>query len=226
MSTTVCNRLGIDLPTVLAPMGGAVGPELAAAVSNTGGLGSLPLWYQDIGELRRIVRATQSLTHTPFAANLNMEFPQEDQLDACLEEGVPIISFFWQDPGKLIRTAKDAGAVVMQTVGDAEAAKRAVDSGVDVIVAQGWEAGGHVRGAVATMPLIPAVVEKGRRHAGYRCGWHCRWPWARGGAFTGCRSGMDRHKISFQRRSDDPPGLSETCPASLRERYHLLQQSV
>lgn len=160
MSTAVCKRLGIDLPIVLAPMGGAVGPELAAAVSNAGGLGTLPLWYQDIDTLRTIIRKTQSLTHAPFAANLNMEFPQENQLDACLEEGVPIISFFWQDPGRLIRKAKDAGAVVMQTVGDAETAKRAVDNGVDVIVAQGWEAGGHVRGTVATMPLVPAVVDR------------------------------------------------------------------
>lgn len=160
MPTTVCKRLGIRLPIVLAPMGGAVGPELAAAVSNAGGLGILPLWYQGIDTLRKTIRSTHLLTQAPFAANLNMEFPQEEQLDACLEEGVPIISFFWQDPGQLIRKAKEAGAIVMQTVGDAEAAKRAVDNGVDVIVAQGWEAGGHVMGTVATMPLVPAVVDQ------------------------------------------------------------------
>lgn len=160
MSMTVCDRLGIKLPIVLAPMGGVVGPKLAAAVSNAGGLGILPLWYQDIDTLRSIIRSTRSLTQAPFAANLNMEFPQEEQLDACLEEGVPIISFFWKDPGHLIRKAKNEGAIVLQTVGDAEAAKRAVDNGVDVIVAQGWEAGGHVMGSVATMPLVPAVVDQ------------------------------------------------------------------
>lgn len=160
MTTTVCDRLGIKLPIILAPMGGAVGPELAAAVSNAGGLGILPLWYQDIATVREIIRSTRALTQAPFAANLNMEFPQEERLEACLEEGVPIISFFWQDPVHLIQKAKDAGAIVMHTVGDAEAAKHAFDNGVDLIVAQGWEAGGHVRGMVATMPLVPAVVDQ------------------------------------------------------------------
>lgn len=160
MATSVCARLGIKLPIVLAPMSGAVGPDLAAAVSNAGGLGVLPLWSQDIDTLRKIVRSTRALTPAPFAANLNMEFPQEERLEACLEEGVPIISFFWRNPGRLIGKAKDAGAIVLHTVGDAEAARRAVDNGVDVIVAQGWEAGGHVSGTVATMPLVPAVVDQ------------------------------------------------------------------
>jgi NAD(P)H-dependent flavin oxidoreductase YrpB (nitropropane dioxygenase family) len=158
--TSVCKRLGIEFPIVLAPMGGAVGPSLAAAVSNAGGLGILPLWSADIDTLRTSIRTTRSLTSAPFAVNLNMEFPQEDRLEACLEEGAPIISFFWQDPAPLIKRAKDAGVRVMHTVGDAESAKRAVDDGVDVIVAQGWEAGGHVRGMVATMPLVPAVVDQ------------------------------------------------------------------
>jgi nitronate monooxygenase len=159
MKTDVCERLGIDLPIILAPMGGAVGPELAAAVSNAGGLGILPLWSADLDTLRDAIRKTRSLTSAPFAVNLNMEFAQEKRLEACLEEAVPIISFFWRDPGDLVARAKAGGAVVMHTVGDTDAARRAVDGGVDVIVAQGWEAGGHVRGMVATMPLVPAVVD-------------------------------------------------------------------
>ena len=169
MPTSVCSQLGIKLPIVLAPMGGAVGPELAAAVSNAGGLGVIPLWGQDVKTVHRIVRRTKALTQSPFAANLNMEFPMEEKLDACLEEGVPIISFFWRDPAPLVQKAKDAGATVLHTVGDAAAAKRAVDIGVDVIVAQGWESGGHVRGMVATMPLVPCCG----------CRWenasHCSW---------------------------------------------------
>jgi len=159
MTTSVCKRLNIDLPVILAPMGGAVGPELAAAVSNAGGLGILPIWFLDVATALTEIRATKALTSAPFGVNLNMEFPQEDLLDACLEEGVNIISFFWQDPAPLVQKAKDAGAIVMHTVGDAAAARRAVDLGVDVVVAQGWEAGGHVRGMVATMPLVPAVVD-------------------------------------------------------------------
>ena len=215
MSTTVCDRLGIKFPIVLAPMGGAVGPELAAAVSNAGGLGILPLWYQDIDTLRSIVRSTRSLTQAPFAANLNMEFPQEEQLDACLEEGVPIISFFWQDPGHLIRKAKNEGVIVLQTVGDAEAAKRAVDNGVDVIVAQGWEAGGHVMGTVATMPLSSCSRRSGGRYARHRRWRHSRRTRAGGGFGVGCWCGLDWHQISGQHRGDNSPRVPKTCSGKL-----------
>ena len=140
-------------------MGGAAGPALAAAVSNAGGLGMLPLWRADSETMRRQIRETRALTSRPFAVNLTLEIPQEERLAICLDEGVPIISFFWREPGALVSRAKAGGAIVLHTVSSAEDAKRAVDSGVDVIVAQGWEAGGHVRGMVATMPLVPAVVD-------------------------------------------------------------------
>ena len=159
MRTALCDQLGIEIPIIQAPMGGAVGPRLAAAVSNAGALGTLALWIADIETLRGQVRETRSLTSKPFAVNLNMEFPQEERLEACLQESVPIISFFWRDPSALVERAKARGAKVMHTVGSAKEACAAVDCGVDVIVAQGWEAGGHVRGMVATMPLVPAVVD-------------------------------------------------------------------
>ena len=159
MTTGLCKRLGINIPIIQAPMGGAVGPQLAAAVSNAGGLGTLPLWYCDEEGLRQQVRETRSLTPKPFAVNLNMEFPQEDRLEWCLEEGVPVISFVWRDPSPLVSRAKARGAIVLHTVGNAKDARLAVDSGVDIVVAQGWEAGGHVRGMVASMALIPAVVD-------------------------------------------------------------------
>ena len=158
--TPACDLLGIELPIILAPMKGAVGPELAAAVSNAGGLGLLPLWGESIDIVRSSIRKTRSLTSAPFGVNLNLAFPQEELLEACIEEEVPIISFFWGDPSGLIGKAKEAGATVMHTVGDAQAAELAVGLGVDVVVAQGWEAGGHVRGMVATMPLVPSVVDR------------------------------------------------------------------
>ena len=154
-----CDIAKIEKPIVQAPMGGAGGPQLAAAVSNAGGLGTLPLWSANDEVVRETIEKTKDLTDRPFAVNLNMDFPQERRLEICLEEGVPIISFFWQDPSPLIRMAKDGGAVVMHTVGNAEDARKAVDNGIDIVVAQGWEAGGHVRGTVATLPLIPAVVD-------------------------------------------------------------------
>ena len=159
MKTTLCERLGIDLPIMQAPMGGAVGPTLAAAVSNAGGLGMLAPWRANIDTLRRLIRERRSLTSRPFGVNLVLEFPQEDRLTACLEERVPVISVFWGDPSSLVQRAKDGGAIVMHTVGSAAEAKQAVSCGVDIVVAQGWEAGGHIRGTVATMPLIPAVVD-------------------------------------------------------------------
>jgi NAD(P)H-dependent flavin oxidoreductase YrpB (nitropropane dioxygenase family) len=159
MNTILCERLGIDLPIIQAPMGGAVGPKLAAAVSNAGGLGMLVLWRADSDAVRQQIRETRALTSRPFGVNLNLDFPQEERLAVCLEERAPIISFFWRDPGSLVPRAKAGGAIVMHTVGSAIEAKRAVDCGVDIVVAQGWEAGGHVRGTVATMPLVPAVVD-------------------------------------------------------------------
>jgi len=135
------------------------GLALAAAVSNAGGLGTLALWGAGMDALRRQVRETRALTSKPFAVNLNLEFPQEERLDACLQEGVPIISFFWHEPSALVARAKAGGATVLHTVSTAKEALQAAECGVDVVVAQGWEAGGHVRGMVATMPLIPAVVD-------------------------------------------------------------------
>jgi nitronate monooxygenase len=151
--------LGIEIPIVQAPMGGAVPVRLAAAVSDAGALGTLPLWRADLETLRGTVRKMRGLTSKPFAVNLVTEFSQQERLEVCLEEGVPIISFFWRDPGALVKRAKAGGAHVMYTVGNADDARRAVDSGVDVIVAQGWEAGGHVRGTVAMLPLVPAIVD-------------------------------------------------------------------
>src|SRR5436309_648055 len=159
MKTALCERLGIELPIIQAPMGGAVGPALASAVSNAGGLGMLVPWRADIDTVRRQIRETRALTSRPFGVNLNLEFPQEERLAACLEEGVPVISFFWRDPSSLVPRAKAGGAIVLHTVGSVADARRAVDCGIDVVVAQGWEAGGHVRGTVATLALVPAVVD-------------------------------------------------------------------
>jgi NAD(P)H-dependent flavin oxidoreductase YrpB (nitropropane dioxygenase family) len=113
MITAGCERLGIEVPIIQAPMGGAVGPALAAAVSNAGGLGTLALWAADIQTLRQQVRETRALTAKPFAVNLVLEFPQEERLEACLQEGVPVISFFWREPSALVARAKSGGGIVL-----------------------------------------------------------------------------------------------------------------
>ena len=105
MKTQAMNILGLEVPVILAPMGGAVGPELTAAVSNAGGLGLAPLWRFGVEELRASVRRIKGLTDKPFGVNLNLDFPSFEQLDVCLEEDVEVISLFWQPPANRVKTA-------------------------------------------------------------------------------------------------------------------------
>jgi nitronate monooxygenase len=153
--TPVCELLGIEQPIVQAPMSAV--PQLAAAVSNAGALGMLALtWSTPAGD---VVRETAELTDRPFGGNLVLSSDQHRRLDDALEAGLRIVSLFWGDPTGYVEQVHDANGIVLHTVGSAEEARRAVASGVDVVVAQGWEAGGHVWGQVATLPLVPAVVD-------------------------------------------------------------------
>jgi nitronate monooxygenase len=153
--TPVCELLGIEQPIVQAPMSAV--PELAAAVSNAGALGMLALtWSDPAGDP---VRATAALTDRPFGGNLILASDQHRRLGEALEAGLRIVSLMWGDPAGYVEMVHDAKGLVLHTVGSAEEARRAVGSGVDVVVAQGWEAGGHVWSGVATLPLVPAVVD-------------------------------------------------------------------
>jgi NAD(P)H-dependent flavin oxidoreductase YrpB (nitropropane dioxygenase family) len=159
MRTTLTERLGIEAPIIQAPMGGASCPALAAAVSNAGGLGMLALSWSDADDIRSQIGETRALTDRPFGINLVLALPQDDRLAVCLEVGVPIVSLFWGAPGPFVARVHAAGALLIHTAASAADARAAVAAGVDVITAQGWEAGGHVRGEVATLPLVRAVVE-------------------------------------------------------------------
>lgn len=159
MQKGFCETFGIEHPVVLAPMAGVVTDALVAAVSNAGGLGLAPLWHVNADELRKSVRNIKQLTDKPFGVNLNMEFPSLEHLEACLEEGVEVISLFWQVPGEFLAHAQSGGAKVIYSAGDAADAKVVANLGADAICAQGWEAGGHVRGNVGSMALVPAIVD-------------------------------------------------------------------
>jgi NAD(P)H-dependent flavin oxidoreductase YrpB (nitropropane dioxygenase family) len=159
LATPLCDRLGIEVPIVQAPIGSAATPELAAAVAEAGGLGMLALTWVSPQEAVDRIRRVRRLTDRPVGVNLVLAFPIGDLLDACLAEGVPLVSTFWGDPAPVTGRVQAAGALHLHTVGTPEEARRAVDGGVDVVVAQGWEAGGHVWGQVATMALVPAVVD-------------------------------------------------------------------
>jgi nitronate monooxygenase len=150
--------LGIELPLIQAPVGSATSVELAAAVSDAGALGTLAVSWHSERQLRQLLDRLRASTDRPWAVNLVLEWDQHGRLEACLEEGARIVSFFWGDPLPYIADVHAAGGIVLHTVGDVEEARQAVDAGADAIIAQGWEAGGHVRGKVATMALVPAVV--------------------------------------------------------------------
>jgi NAD(P)H-dependent flavin oxidoreductase YrpB (nitropropane dioxygenase family) len=160
LATPLCDRLGIQLPIVQAPIGSAATPELVAAVANAGGLGMLALTWVTVPQAVDRIRRVRQLSDRPFGVNLVLEFPIDEVLAACLDQGVTVISTFWGDPAAVTGRVHAAGALHLHTVGTAEEARRVVEGGVDVVVAQGWEAGGHVWGQVATMALVPAVVER------------------------------------------------------------------
>jgi nitronate monooxygenase len=157
--TPFCRLLGLDRPIVQAPIGGLSTPALAAAVSNAGGLGMLSVTWRDPARLCGLLDETQRLTDRRFGVNLVLEWPPEERLAICLDAGVRIVSFFWGDPAPYVERVHAAGALVFHTVGSAAEARRAVAAGVDLVVAQGRDAGGHVWGQVGTLALVPRVVD-------------------------------------------------------------------
>ena len=165
LRTPLCALLGIEAPVFAAPMGFVTGPELAAAVSNAGGLGIMSFSGSPPPVLREAIRHLRSLTGKPFGVNVllsgpQLPFPVEDVVAVCLEERIPVLSTFWGDPTPYVARAHAAGVKVIDQVGSVADARRAARAGVDVIVAQGLEAGGHLAGEVSTMALVPRVVDE------------------------------------------------------------------
>ena len=159
MTNPLFDLLNITTPILSAPMGGAAGPDLVAAVCNACGYGVIPLWGKPVAQVEAGIEAVRALTPRNFAVNLNLSFPFEDQLQACIDKKVHAVSLFWGMDSVAIARAKKGGLVVLASVGSVAEAKVAADAGADVIVAQGWEAGGHVWGEVSTMALVPAVAD-------------------------------------------------------------------
>lgn len=158
------DELGMRIPIVQAPIGNACTPELVSAVSEAGALGMFAGSWRTPEEIRDLIRRTRERTRNAFGVNLTLPWPdaQHNLLTVCMEEDVRVISLWWGDIRPFLRRLDGSDVVTMATVGTAEEAHRAEDSGVDVIVAQGREAGagGHVWGHVGTMALLPAVVDR------------------------------------------------------------------
>jgi nitronate monooxygenase len=158
--TRLCELLTIDHPILNAPMAGTAGAALAAAVSEAGGFGMIggtsrggPDW------LRAQIRAARAHTARPFGAGFISSFPGIDDLvHVALDEQVAAINHSFADPAPYVAAAHAAGVKVLAQVQTVAHAAAAASAGVDVIIAQGTEAGGHT-GTSGTLALVPAVLE-------------------------------------------------------------------
>lgn len=160
LKTRLCRDLGLDYPIISAPLGGGnAGPELAAAVSEAGGLGLLGMGGLAAPAIREQIRDTRRRTSKPFGAGLLLPLLEGGEVEACVEERVSVLLLFWGDPAPHVEKAKRAGIRVFAQVGSVAEAMAAAAAGVDAIVAQGFEAGGHVRGTTSLAALVPAVVQ-------------------------------------------------------------------
>jgi enoyl-[acyl-carrier protein] reductase II len=154
----LCDLLGIDVPIIGAPFGPWEQVELAAALCEAGALGSLGTGLRSVPELQAQWKRLRELTDRPFAVNHTMRPFDEASFAATLAAAPRAISFHMTVPADLIARAHEAGILWLQQVVDRREAEEAVAAGVDVIIAQGGEAGGH-SGSVGTMVLVPQVVD-------------------------------------------------------------------
>jgi NAD(P)H-dependent flavin oxidoreductase YrpB (nitropropane dioxygenase family) len=130
---------------------------LAAAVSNAGGLGTLGCIGNTLDQVMQQVRSIRALTDRPFSLNFVVHFMEEDTFRAALAEQIPVFTFFRGDPAKVVPRARDAGAKTIYQITTVEEAEQACEVGVDVLIAQGNEAGGHM-GPIPLLTLLPEVV--------------------------------------------------------------------
>lgn len=158
--TEICDLLGIQHPILLAGMAGVSFARLTAAVSESGGMGILGGANLDPGALRLEIRKIRSLTGKPFGVDLLMAVPEmvQEQVKVIFEEKIPVFVSGLAVPEELIERAKKEGMKVISMIGKVAHALRAEAAGVDVIVAQGTEAGGHT-GRIGTFALVPQVVD-------------------------------------------------------------------
>lgn len=162
LTTRFTDLLGLSYPVMSAPMSNHSGGELAAAVSDEGGLGTFggtnsfgPDW------LRQQIAIVRSRTDSPFGVGFITHLIGADptNFELALEERVPVVVFSFSDPEPWLGRAKDAGALTICQVQSAELAEQAMSAGADVLLAQGNEAGGHT-GQVNLLPLLVGLVER------------------------------------------------------------------
>lgn len=155
----ITQLLGIEYPIIQGGMAWTSGHKLAAAVSNEGGLGILGAGTMYPDQLREEIRNTRKLTDKPFGVNLPLVYPSIDEhIAIIIEENVPIVITSAGNPATWTSHLKEHGIKVLHVVSSSKFAKKAEECGVDAIIAEGFEAGGHNgREETTTMCLIPAV---------------------------------------------------------------------
>jgi len=159
LRTPACELFGVELPIVQTGMGWVAGARLTSATSAAGGLGILASATMSYDELAKAIHQFRSRTDRPFGVNLRSDQPDvDDRIALLVREGVKVASFA-QAPGeRLVKMLKDEGVVVMPTVGARRHAEKVAEWGVDAVIAQGAEGGGHT-GTVPTSLLLPQVCD-------------------------------------------------------------------
>ena len=158
MRTALTEKFGIGHPVVLAPMGGVAGGALAAAVSEGGGLGMIGAGVGDLTWLARECDLAQAGTHKPLGIGFLSWAVDAAIIDAAIAQNPAAIMLSFGDPAPFTDAIRAAGIPIIIQVTDLAEARRALDVGADIVVAQGSEAGGH-GGGRATLPFVPAVVD-------------------------------------------------------------------
>jgi NAD(P)H-dependent flavin oxidoreductase YrpB (nitropropane dioxygenase family) len=158
LRTRICSLLGIEHPIANAGMGPFARAPLAAAVSDAGALGTLgaPVWPPE--QLVAMIEETRSLTDRPIAMNIIVEFHPREAIEAVVATGIAAIATGWGDPADIVPVAHARGVKVLHRCVNAREAAHAAHCGVDVVIAQGRDAGGHT-GEIPGMGLLPAVVD-------------------------------------------------------------------
>jgi len=159
LRTRFCHLVGCRLPIVQTGMGWVSGASLTAATSAAGGFGILAGVTMTPDQFADAVRTVKERTDAPFGANFRADQPDlDDRVDLCVREGVRLVSFAGAPTKDAIGRLHDAGVLVMPTVGARRHAEKMLGWGVDAVIAQGGEGGGHT-GTVPTSLLLPQVVD-------------------------------------------------------------------
>jgi enoyl-[acyl-carrier protein] reductase II len=160
LTTRLTEALRIDHPVMLAGMGGVSYSALAAAVSNAGGYGCLGASTMSEAKMVDEISATRAATDRPFGVDLLTAMPGDlvHSVELVIEGGASAFVAGLGVPSKVVELCHEHGLLVVSMCGKVDHARRAVDAGCDLVVAQGTEAGGHT-GTVATMPLVPMIVD-------------------------------------------------------------------